>query len=85
LGRLKTGVPDKGEAQSEHGPHSTVSFTEVALEGKGVYKPGDKPATHLAGLELEKKRKTVSTAEVVTEKKDSTFAIKSSKVLKNLL
>jgi titin len=53
LGRLKTEVPDKGEAQSKHVPHSTVSVTEVTSEDKaGVYRPGDKPATQLAGLEL---------------------------------
>jgi titin len=61
-----------------------VSFTEVALEEKGVYKPGDKPATQLAGLEFEKTRKTASAAEVVTEKKESTFAIKSLKADKSL-
>jgi hypothetical protein len=62
-----------------------VSVTEVTSEDKeGVYRPGDKPATQLAGLELEKTRKTVSTAEVATEKKESTFAIKSSKADKSL-
>jgi titin len=88
LGRLKTEVPDKGEAQSEHVPHSTVSVTEVTSEEKeGVYRPGDKPATQLAGLELEETRKTASTAEVVTEEKESTFeeaTIKSSKADKTV-
>jgi titin len=71
---LKTEVPDNGEALEEQISHNTVNITEVtSSEREGDYRPGDKPGTQSAELELEETRRTASTAQVIIQEKESTF------------
>ena len=72
--KLKTAIPEQKQSLQEHIPHRTVSITEItSTEKESNYKPGDKPTTFSAELELEETRKTASTAQVLTQEKEIIF------------
>ena len=72
--KLRIDIPEQEQALQEHIPHTTVSITKItSTEKESDCKPGNKPTTFSAEMELEATRKTSSTAQVLTQEKKIIF------------